>query len=245
MKRKFSLVWILVFAIAFQSPLGAFPFGFWKATGGGPPATPALIAHTGITGTPSGTTTVPIDTTGANFMAVGVATFPGGTGGTLTDSKGNTWTPLTQPTSAGLNAVQIFYCYGGTVGTLHTFTYTGVNVYSAVTVQAWSNMASSPFDVQNSFGLSSSSSTIQPGSVTPSQANSVIITALGNENNSAGTISIDSGFTISDSIAFNPGTAEGCSLAYKILTASAANNPTWNLTNTAGAATSSIAVFKY
>lgn len=141
----------------------------------------------------SGGTTSPMDTTGANFLAVSIGWYTGFGGvAVLADSYGNTWTPLTPQGDGASGIGQIWYCANPTVGTGHTFTVSGTSIFVGFWVGAFSGASSSPFDQQSgasSFGPSSA----QPGSLTPTNPNSLFIGAL--EFQVAQFSSVDSGFT--------------------------------------------------
>lgn len=210
--------------------------------GGGAPAGFTLIADVASAGVNAQTTSVR-DTTGANFIAVVVFQFSGVTIGTLTDSKSNTWTGLTAKT--GANAyVRIYYSTSPTVGSGHTFTYdNGTFILGGLGVQAWSGANVSPFDVENGATETISLTSLQTGSVTPSQDNSLIITGLA--MNGAGTsgTSINGGYTITMNFDDIGGVHIGGAMAYLVQTSAAATNPTWSWTTGADAA-AVIAVFK-
>lgn len=209
------------------------------AGGGGP----ALIASVGAQGSANSTTTSAIDTTGANLIVIcetwyKLATFP-----TLTDSKGNTWTQLTAQTgNSGKH--RLFYCFNPTVGSGHTFSETGGgtgSTYAALNVSAWSGIAASPFDGENG-AFNDAASVLSTGSVTPTQGNSLLISGCGND--SAATLSIDSGYTITDTVSYSSGNSFGQAMAYKIISSGAAQNPQWSA-SAAVELQASIAAFKY
>lgn len=220
--------------------------GFYDETVVAAGSSPTLIANVGTAGTVNGVTTSAIDTTGANFIVINVHWYDLiTTDGTLTDSKSNTWTPLTKRLGTGQdNSIQLFYSFNPTVGTNHTFTYNGTATYPSIEVQAWNNLATSPFDVEN-WGEANNTNVISTGSVTCSQANGLLIAGLGFNDNSSGAVSINSSFTISNSVAYSGGNAVGSSMAYKILTAIGAENPQWNITNNSNQLIAQIACFKY
>jgi hypothetical protein len=201
----------------------------------------ALVANVAAAsaGGPS-VTTGSINTTGANFIVVYISDYlPSST--TLSDNKSNTWTALTAKAGTSQSRSQLYYCYAPTVGAGHTFTAgNSGGSYPSISVQAWSGIASSPFDVENG-GVTGSASSLQPGSVTPGSANEIVITGVGGITQ--GTISIDSGFTISDQFAYN-GAAFGGSMAYLIQTTATAENPTWSWNGGANEASAVIATFK-
>jgi hypothetical protein len=102
--------------------------------------------------------------------------------------------------------------------------------------------ASSVFQTGTDSGATSSSSTtIQPGSITPS-GSSLIITTVGVE--STGTGSINLGFTITDQIGYAAGNNIGGASAYLIQTSGSVINPTWTMGSGVLAITAAIAAFK-
>jgi hypothetical protein len=197
----------------------------------------SLIAHTvGAQG--SSTTTPAIDTTGANFLAVFVSRFGTISSGDLTDSKSNTWHLLT-PQAGTIADGAIFWSKPTSVGSGHTFTV-GAG-FPTVCVQAWSGGSASPFDIENG-ATASGVTSIQTGSVTPNNANSLIVTGLALADSTTGPAAIDSGFTISDQSLGNAGITESGAMAYLVETSIAAKNPTWSGFTTDGPA-AVIAVF--
>ncbi len=99
----------------------------------------ALVANAG---SGSGTTSA-VDTTGADLLVAAVAYFDGA--GTVTDSKGNTWTGLTPATPGSGRACRLLYCVPTSVGGGHTFsTPSG---FGGLCVSAWSGVdTATPFD---------------------------------------------------------------------------------------------------
>ena len=201
-----------------------------------------LIASvSGGTGSNGGTPAA-INTVGANLIVIYVGYVH--TLGTLilTDNQSNTWTPLTEYAIGGgdARAGRIFYCFNPTTNASHTFT-TGGLTYPGIAVAAWSGADTSPFDVENGFARADSSSPIQPGSVTPSQPDSIIITGVTHLSTAA--LSVDSGFTVDEDLATSPGNYFGCAMASLVQTSSSAVNPTWTVTS-GTMCVSAIAVFK-
>ena len=124
-----------------------------------------VVASTGKAGTQNGVTSNAIDTTGANLIVLAVSYY-GGLGNTLiagevSDSKGNTWTALTNRGSNNAGNVRLFYCSNPTVGSGHTFTASdsgGGGTYPSLFAIALSGAkTSSPFDLENG------SNTTSPG----------------------------------------------------------------------------------
>lgn len=200
-------------------------------------------AHLGQGSTDTNTfTTTSINTTGCNFLVASVGYF---STIALTDSKGNSWTPLTAFTNGGgNNSVRIFYVANPVVGTGHTFTLTGASSFGAIAVQGFSGVNTVPFDQQNGATQSISANT-QPGSVSPTQDNELIVTAY--SQSLAGTMTINSGFTITDQTQIGSGAHFGSALAYIINGAGTSGvgvNPTWTNGTGVDQSAASIATFK-
>jgi hypothetical protein len=217
------------------------PIWTFTAGSGSPASQPyALIAHRVDSLGPNGGTGGALDTTGSDIIFVLEAYSDSSGAGTLTDSKGNTWSQLTKQGTGGSGATVLWYAKNAIVGTGHRFTITGNNTYSAIAVAAFSGSdLTSPFDVQSGHSLSNSP-TDQPGSVTPGAANALVITGL--EFTSA-PVSVDSGVTILDQAPMAGGLFFGVALGYTIQTVAAPINPTWRQTVT-GQLASIVATFK-
>lgn len=199
----------------------------------------SLISSASGVGTSKTATTSSIDTTGANLIAVSLSTYSSNR--TLTDSKGNTWTPLTNKDGSNCHS-QLFYCFNPTVGSGHTFTVSSaVPIYATICVQAWSGADTSPFDVENG-AIAASGPTLQTGSVTPSQNNDLIVSGLCSYTGT-GVHSIDSSFSVSNYKQFANGVNLGGGMGYLVQATAGAVNPMWSWTGTAQAS-ATIATFK-
>lgn len=182
-----------------------------------------------------------IDTTGANLIVLSVSSYAGGTGLTVSDSKGNTWTPLTQ--KSGVNArCRLYYCASPVVGTGHTFSVTGTGIYPAFDALAFSGAAASPFDVENG-ATASGVTSVQPGSVMPSANGELIVTGMCSDGTFASGPSVDSGFTLDAWLGYTASVNMGGGGAYLVQTTAAAVNPTWSW-STARGAVAVVAAFK-
>lgn len=183
------------------------------------------VASQATSGVPN--TTSSIDTTGATLLVASLGSYSGSP--TISDSKGNTWTLLTAVTSAGGVLYQVLaYVENPTVGSGHTFTPTGGNLYQGLAVAAWSGVAvSSALDQQNSATTGgSTANTLATGSITPTTDNQLVVVGMNNDDPLA-TMSIDSGFSIAVDAPYIFAGSEGSCLAYLIQTSAAAANPTW------------------
>ena len=213
------------------------PSRFGAPGGGGGPTLVAGL-HEGLGG--GGGTTSDLDTTGANLIVITINTYSVPSSGP-SDSKSNTWTELTMASDGGFHRVRVYYCYNPTVGSGHNFS-TSLG-YSGMGVMAFSGIASSPFD-QESGASASSTTTVQPGSITPSQANTVQIFAWEHDNQVV-TPSVNSGFTINGSVTPSGGNYTGGGSAYRIATSASAVNPTLTLSGTSNVLVCHLSVFKY
>lgn len=169
-------------------------------------------------GTDGGTSSS-IDTSGASLLVMAVAYWieP-----TVSDSKSNTWVAVTG-TQYGFNPkVRFYYVKNPTVGSGHTFTLTGTASESVLGLAAFSGTdTSANVDQQNG------SSASQPGSLTPTADNEVVVAMIGSYQSSH---TVDSGFTeICD--LNGAGAIYSLCLAYKVQTTAAAEDPTWSTSN--------------
>ncbi len=98
-----------------------------------------------------------------------------------------------------------------------------------------------PFDVENG-AIQYVGTTLQPGSVTPSENNELIVTGLGFYP--SGVLSVNSSFTISDQVNYVSSAAMGLGAAYLVQGTAGAVNPTWTDSTTATSLAAVIATFK-
>lgn len=188
-------------------------------------------------------TTSAIDTTGCDFLVVAVGYF---SAIVLSDSKTNSWSALTVKTNVdGNNSVVLYYCAAPIVGTGHTFTLTGLVSFGSIAVQGFRGVkAASPFDKENGATVTGAT-TLQPGNVAPVEDNELLVTAY--TESVVGTLSINSGFTITDQTAVGSGAHFGVALAYLINGAGTLGvnvNPTWTKTGANDQSAAVIATFK-
>jgi hypothetical protein len=213
-------------------------------------ATPAFAAFSQVLhsftagGAASSVTTGNLTTTGADLLIVAVTDYQASTLGSVSDNKSNTWTQLTSRNDGAVARVTFWYAKNATVGSNHTFTYNGCGgtCYPTIYVQAWSGSdLTAPFDVEN--GASGAAiSSLATGSVTPNQANSLLLAATNPWTVSIS--SIDSSFTIDDSRAYNPGFEFAGAVAYLVQGSAAAVNPTFTYSGSTAGAAAVIAAFK-
>jgi hypothetical protein len=178
----------------------------------------------------SSITTAAVDTSGANTLFAVVAADEADAVPTLSDSKGNTWVALTarnNPGGGNISEQITYYAKNATVGAGHTFTANsgGASVHTGISVSAFSGGdTTAPFDVENgNTGIGTGG--VSTGSITPSEANTLVIATLGFYFTPA-TISIDNGFTIGNQNDFSAvENNHGTCIAYKIQGAAAAVNP--------------------
>ena len=192
----------------------------------------------------NGGTSASIDSTGANLIVVGVA-WLATSSQTLSDSKGNTWTALTLPSGTSNDPnTRLYYCSSPTVGTGHTFTITGTNVYSTLWAIAYSGAeTSSVLDAQNSASDNFSPTTLGSGSVTPSADGAVVVSGLATFINA--TNPTVSGGAISRLGFLNAVANQTYTVSYadEIQTTATARTATWSWT-TGNRAVATIAAFK-
>lgn len=173
-------------------------------------------------------TTDPIDTSTAKLIVL-VLTGTSDTTGGPSDNKSNTWTALTEEVVVGGERVILYYCISPTVGSGHTFTWTpSAGSRPSVAAQAFSHDGTPVFDQEN-VGGSAFGSSVQPGSVTPSADNCLIVQGIA--FNVSGTLSINESYVFAgDSSDYSDKDASnklGIGAAHLIQTSATATNPTW------------------
>lgn len=188
----------------------------------------------------SGGTSSSANTTGADLIVVSVTFNKASSNPSLSDSKGNTYTALTD--FAVSNQVErLYYCQSPTVGSGHTFTFTGTNIFASLSMACFSGSVATPLDVQNG-ATNAGATSLATGSVTPGANNELVIASVGTTGSDAAR-SIGGGFTKAADVVGTPSVAYCSAIAYLIETTATAANPTWSW-STSQAATESIAAFK-
>lgn len=186
--------------------------------------------------------TAGVNDTGANLLLTLIADYIVSTQGTPTDSKSNSWTNLTQSSSAVNSRAMMSYSGGTpTVGASHTYSYAAATSYPSIAEISLSGAkVASPADQQNG-STATAVTSLATGSITPSENNCVVVAMLAFSG--AQVVSIDSGFNILDQVAL--GTFNfGLAVAYKIQTVAAAVNPTWSWSGSDAGVAARITSFK-
>ena len=179
----------------------------------------------------NGGTTASIDTTGCTGIFIHAAYGPYTTA-TMSDSKSNTYSSAILIADDNGNRSNIFYCANPTVGTGHTFTISGTAIYATLKVLACSGTNTSQTPQTSS--VKGSGVTIQPGSITPSENDMLVVTGLSSDV-TFGTISPDSPFSSNyNAINDNGSTHKSNGSAREIQTTATARNPTWTYSSTSG-----------
>lgn len=159
-------------------------------------------------------TTDAFDSSGATLLIMVATAYPESI--SVSDSKSNTWTALTvQP--GNLAYGRLYYVLNPTVGSGHTVT--AIGTFASVAVACFNNVDS--YDQE-----SAAANTTQPGSITPSDADALIVNGWVMYGSAAPTI--DTG-TLLDALGSGFGNIMDIALAYEIRSGSAAaSNPTWS-----------------
>jgi hypothetical protein len=193
------------------------------------------MAFSLITNSAGVSITAGVDTTGATLIVLG-ASYD--SAATVSDSKTNTWSSAVVDTSTNTH-MRIWYCVNPTVGAAHTFSVS--LSYCAIFMVAFSGVASVPLDQTNS-GTVNPGTSLSTGSVTPSEANELIISFLA-AGGTATTFAEDTPATITNSLTAVSGVSFGGSMAYEIQTTATTRNSGWSWANSAICA-GGIATFK-
>jgi hypothetical protein len=197
-----------------------------------------LVAHT-INGQVTGNNFViapssgTVDATGGTLI-VGCAGADVLNSGFMGDSSMNTYTPTTLYT-VGAFVMQCFYSLHPTVTNAMYFTLqapAGI-VQANLAVEVFS-VISTGFDSTAGVKQANTtfSATARPGSLTPTHNGELIISFV-MDGFANWPVSINSGFTISDQIAYSSGNFVGGAMAYFVQATAAAINPTWTFSSSA------------
>lgn len=201
----------------------------------------ALIANTAAaTSDTFAVTTGAINTTGANLIVIAVTDYVGlSASPTPTCNQGNTYVGLTGQEASGFTHIRLWYLFNPTTNASHTFSSptTGQIRHPTILVAAFSGAQSSPFDQQNG---TTGSTPIAAGSITPSQDNELIISAVG--FNATGGATVNESMSETNDVEYESGVNLAGVMAYKIQTTATAINPTWALSSSESAAV--VASFK-
>lgn len=205
----------------------------------------SLLSSVGVQGIGPSNTTGAIDTTGAKLLVLSASGSSAEPSFSPSDSKSNTWVPLTQQESS-LPANRLWYCIDPIVGTGHTFTLAtnnGHEYYGGPVVEAWAADGSITFGGESgSFTNSGGATSRAPGSLTPSVDNSLLVTGYAPPTSGSG-ISIDSGFTKDAQSPTPSGSAYTPTMGYLLQSTAAAVNPTWSLGSGSGSQATTMAWF--
>lgn len=174
-------------------------------------------------------TTDALDATGATILVACVAWYnPGSITTTVTDSLGNTWTPLTQ-ISASSGRLQLWYCLNPTVGASQTVTATWSTsgAYGVLSLVAYGGATAYHQGQVNASSLAGITS-LAAGSVTPDKPGSLIVSsvALLGSSPQGATATNDAGLT-SFGANFVGGTNIGATTAHGLVSSSTTVTHSW------------------
>lgn len=200
---------------------------------------PLLIDYATGGGTPNYLTTVTIDSTDADAIITGAAYYDEADLLNCTDSQSNTYTELTNAANS-LYHQQLYYTLAPTNNAALAVSFrkstTFAATYPAGFAAAYKYVDS--FDKQATNGAASGT-TLKPGSVTPANDNSLIITGLCTDG---ATATIDTAFSLLGEVAYSASVNMGSHSAGLVLETAAATDPTWTQA-ASGPFSAAIAVF--
>jgi hypothetical protein len=188
----------------------------------------ALVSQGSSSGTnAAAATTGSFDSTGATLIVVAFNYSPDSPSPTVTDSKGNTYTLLSPITAlTGALRGRLAYCVNPIVGSGHTVTVNAATVgYPTLTAYAFSGAGA--YDSQET-GDEQGGTSMQPGSITPSEDNCLLVVA-GFHDQATTDNSVNSSFSTLDKVVTS-GSNDDLVSAYKIQTTAGAENPTLSWT---------------
>lgn len=196
----------------------------------------------------NGNTSSSIDTSGADLLVGSTSSYEGGPDPSRSDSKGNTWTPLTvEEDAVNTERVQLFYAENPTVGSGHTFTVGGNGIFHVSITAAFSGAATaSVFDAESAGALITTDDEIFPGNLTPANDNSLFVTAIATlDTGGVAFTVVTASYTTIHNTLFSSGSNYGGGMAYHIQGTAAVQNPKWDWGGGAGCAAAAVmACFK-
>lgn len=205
---------------------GAAAMAAYAALGSDPASAVPFVVGTAYARVAAGGASPAINTTGANYICITQSYyFPSGSGAP-TDSKGNTWTIVQHQTSGTGYRVDMYECFNPTVGAGHTFTGAAVNNFT-LCVAAYSGAVSGGVGLGTNLSTTTAT-TIQPGTLTPGQANTLLLTGIISQDSVVATYALNQGFTVRENVPPAAAATEGGALGELWQGPAAAVNPTWS-----------------
>lgn len=179
-------------------------------------------------GASSTLTTSAITTTGSSELIACVAS--GVNVSSVSDSKSNTWTALTQRGTSGITVIKCYYAENPTVGASHTFTATisAPDFPGMAVIGVTGTATSSSLRGENGGATLGAAVNLTPGSISPG-ATDIAVSAM-TLTGTVTSLAIDSGFTISGTASYIAGNSYGISMAYKT-SPSGTESPQWSWGN--------------
>jgi hypothetical protein len=243
-----SILWLLssrAQSVLTANGLAAYvpPAASGGGGGGGGGATYALVDSQVAHNTGAGAATVTFNSVGCKLLVASLNNYDAaGTTWAFVDNQGNTWVLGTPKgsTTAGVGTNRMAYCTN-VVTTSATASISLTANYTVVAVQSFSYTGTTPnFEAASSGTGSDSFTTLQPGSLTPSGNNHLLLTGIMAVNAGAATMSINASFNTPKQ-ALESGTVGA--ISYLIQGTAAAVNPTWTAPATSIGACNMISFF--
>jgi hypothetical protein len=210
-----------------------------------------LLAHTlgvstgGVAGSVADTPA--IDTTGASLLVACVSTYDFTiTTALVSDSYANLWQPLPMQ-SGNANNLELYYVVAPSAGPSHVFHGTGGDGYPTLAILAFTGTVTTSAVLDGQSGSTpATTTTVQPGSITPTQAKDVFVACVGADSHTNWTsVTITNGFTITDMQLIGALTSpEEIGFAYAVDSTTTTVNPTWMVTGSDHGLNAAMAAFQ-
>ncbi len=200
-----------------------------------------VLRHRCDSGSSSAATTMAVDMTGATGIVLAITSFQGVASPTPSDSSMNTWTASATAENAANEKISMWYVANPSTSAMQTFSVSGVTTFPVVCVVGFSHSKlTAPLD-QTSTNTTGADTTLDTGSVTPSEDNEILLVGLAYGPTTGTTVSIDSGFnTPPDNVDYSPGNNFGGAISFLVQSTAGALNPTWTWTAAEKASTAII-----
>ncbi len=192
----------------------------------------SLISSASATG-PGNLTTGSVNTSGASLLIIYVGNYEPGSSPVVSDSKGNTWIPLTIVSIGAFCEGRLYYAENPTVGSGHTFSVT-TSVANTLIAAAFSGtQTSSVFDAEGPGNIGGSSATgTNPGPLSTTVDGELVVAGCSMsdlDGSAGGAVTVVDSFTVTDYFTYQAGDHYAGGFAYRVVsTAGTTTNPDFN-----------------
>lgn len=186
----------------------------------------------------SGGTTTALNISSKTNVAIGVVTYSGVTGLSVSDSNSDALTGRTAQTSTEPNIRTYDFDFGGASGlSSYTVTVTGTNAFTAVCIIAWAGgKTSASFDAQDGNATNGAASITAATGFTPAGTGEILVSFLGigpgsNTPSIGAGAAGDTAYSTPVCVSYLGSNYEGICASYWLQTTATNSGPKWSWVN--------------